>query len=111
MSRFEALAQDIAAHSTDPVFGVPGSGATLALLDRLEAMGREFVLTHFEGAAAIMAGTVGRQSGRAGVALSIKGPGVTNMMPGLAVSFFESFPVVAVVEAYGPAAAAAKAHK
>lgn len=111
MSRFHSLADDIAAHSTGPVFGVPGSGATLSLLDRLEGLGREFVLTHFEGSAAIMAGTVGRLSERAGVALSIKGPGVTNMMPGLAVSAFESFPLVAVVEAYGPAAPAAKAHK
>lgn len=111
MSRFDSLANDIAARSTGPVFGVPGSGATLSLLDRLERLGREFVLTHFEGSAAIMAGTVGRLSGRAGVALSIKGPGVTNMMPGLAVSAFESFPLVAVVEAYGAAAPAAKAHK
>ena len=111
MSRFNSLADDIAARSAGPVFGVPGSGATLSLLDRLEKLGHEFVLTHFEGAAAIMAGTVGRLSGRAGVALSIKGPGVTNMVPGLAVSAFESFPLVAVVEAYGAAAPMAKAHK
>ena len=58
-------------------------------------------------AAAIMAGTVGRLSGLAGVALAIKGPGLTNMVPGLAVSAFESFPMVAVVEAYGSAAPAA----
>jgi acetolactate synthase-1/2/3 large subunit len=111
MSRFDPLADEIAARSTGPVFGVPGSGATLSLLDRLEKLGHEFVLTHFEGAGAIMAGTVGRLSGRAGVALSIKGPGLTNMMPGLAVSAFESFPMVAVVEAYGAGAPAAKAHK
>ena len=77
----------------------------------MKRLGREFVLTHFEGSAAIMAGTVGRLSGRAGVALSIKGPGVTNMVPGLAVSAFEAFPLVAVVEAYGAAAPAAKVHK
>ena len=111
MSGFDSLAEDIAARSAGPVFGVPGSGATLSLLDRLERLGRGFVLTHFEGAGAIMAGTVGRISGRAGVALSIKGPGVTNMVPGLAVSAFESFPLVAVVEAYGAAAPAAKVHK
>jgi acetolactate synthase-1/2/3 large subunit len=111
MSRFDPLADEITARSTGPVFGVPGSGATLSLLDRLEKLGREFVLTHFEGSAAIMAGTAGRLSGRVGVALSIKGPGVTNMIPGLAVSAFESFPLVALVEAYGAAAPAAKAHK
>jgi len=111
MSRYASLADDIAARSSGPVFGVPGSGATLSLLDRLERLGHEFVLTHFEGAAAIMAGVAGRLSGRAGVALSIKGPGVTNMVPGLAVSALETCPLVAVLEAYGAAAPAAKAHK
>jgi thiamine pyrophosphate-dependent acetolactate synthase large subunit-like protein len=111
MSHFDRLAEAIAARSTGPVLGVPGSGATLSLLDRLEKLGREFVLTHFECSAAIMAGTIGRLSGRVGVALSIKGPGLTNMVPGLAVAAFEAFPLVAVVEAYGAAAPAAKAHK
>ena len=111
MSSLDLLAEEIAAHCPGPVFGVPGSGATLTLLDKLEQRGHEFVLTHFEGTAAIMAGTLGRLSGKAGACLSIKGPGVTNMVPGLAVSAFESFPLVAVVEAYGPDAALAKAHK
>lgn len=111
MSAFARLAEQIAAHSDGPVFGVPGSGATLSLIDELEKRGREFVLTHFEGAAAMMAGTVGRLSGRAGVCLSIKGPGLANMVPGLAVSAYEAFPLVAIAEAYGAAAPAAKAHK
>ena len=111
MSLLDRLAEEITRHSMGPVFGVPGSGATLSLLDKLEQRGHEFVLTHFEGAAAMMAGTVGRLSGRAGVALSIKGPGLTNMVPGLAVSAFEGFPLVAIVEAYGADAAPAKAHK
>ncbi|MGI9388138.1 MAG: thiamine pyrophosphate-binding protein, partial [Methyloligellaceae bacterium] len=111
MTQFDRLADEICESSAGPVFGVPGSGATLSLLDELEHRGREFVLTHFEGAGAIMAGTVGRLSGRAGVAMSIKGPGVTNMVPGLAVSSLEAYPMVALVEAYGADASAAKAHK
>ena len=111
MTQFDRLADEICENSAGPVFGVPGSGATLTLIDKLEHRGREFVLTHFEGAGAMMAGTVGRLSGRAGVAMSIKGPGVTNMVPGLAVSFLEAYPMVAVVEAYGEDASAAKAHK
>jgi acetolactate synthase-1/2/3 large subunit len=111
MPPFDRLAEEIAANDAAPVFGVPGSGDTLSLLDALQRRGHPFVLTHFEGAAAIMAGTVGRLSGKAGVALSIKGPGLTNMMPGLAVSAFESFPMVAIVEAYGADTPAAKAHK
>ncbi len=111
MSQLTRLADEIAACGAGPVFGVPGSGATLTLIDELEKRGCEFVLTHFEGAAAMMAGTVGRLSGKAGLCLSIKGPGVTNMLPGLAVSAFENFPLVAIVEAYGAGTPPAKAHK
>lgn len=111
MSDLVRLAEEIVERTSGPVFGVPGSGATLTLIDALEQQGREFVLTHFEGAAAMMAGTVGRLSGQAGVCVSIKGPGLTNMVPGLAVSTYEAFPLVAIAEAYGEAAPAAKAHK
>ena len=111
MNDLVRLAEEIAERTSGPIFGVPGSGATLTLIDALERRGHEFVLTHFEGAAAMMAGTVGRLSGQAGVCLSIKGPGLTNMVPGLAMSTYEAFPLVAVTEAYGEAAPAAKAHK
>ena len=111
MSALVSLAEQISRRAAGPVFGVPGSGATLTLLDTLERIGTEFVLTHFEGAAAIMAGTLGRLTGRAGVCLSIKGPGLTNMVPGLAVAHFDGLPVVALAEAYGPGTTAAKAHK
>ena len=111
MNDLVRLAEEIAERTSGPIFGVPGSGATLTLIDALERRGHEFVLTHFEGAAAMMAGTVGRLSGQAGVCLSIKGPGLTNMVPGLAMSTYEAFPLVAVTEAYGEAAPAAKARK
>jgi acetolactate synthase-1/2/3 large subunit len=111
MSDLVRLAEEIVERTSGPVFGVPGSGATLTLIDALEQRGREFVLTHFEGAAAMMAGTVGCLSGQAGVCVSIKGPGLTNMVPGLAVSTYEAFPLVAIAEAYGAAAPAAKVHK
>lgn len=111
MSALARLAEEIAGHGKGPVFGVPGSGATLTLIDALEKRGREFILTQFEGAAAMMAGTCGRLGGKAGLCLSIKGPGVTNMLPGLAVSAFEGFPLVAIAEAYGAGTPAARAHK
>lgn len=107
---FGELAADIHERGTRVVFGITGSGQTLSLLDELEKVGVESVRTHFEGSAALMAGTVGRLSGRAGVAFSIKGPGLANMVPGLAASSLESFPLVAICEAYSPLAPR-KAHK
>ncbi len=90
---------------------MPGSGASLTLIDALIENGVPFHPTHFEGAAAIMAGTVGRLTNRAGVAVSIKGPGLANMVSGLAACYLETLPMVAVAEAYLPNAPAAQIHK
>jgi len=111
MSDIGKLAADMAARGVASVFGITGSGATLTLLDELEKVGVRAVRTHFEGSAALMAGTVGRLSGRAGVAYGIKGPGFANLVPGLAASFLDAYPMVAVVEAYAPGSTADKAHK
>ena len=111
MSDLDALADGLLALAPPAVFGVPGSGPTLELADRLERAGVELVSTRHEATAALMAGTVGRLTGRAGVALAIKGPGLANMVPGLAACAFEGWPVLALAEAFGPEVPASRAHK
>ncbi len=111
MMDFNGLANDIAACGIERVFGIPGSGATLSLIDALEKRGVDFCLTHFEGTGALMAATAGHLSGRAGISLSIKGPGFANAVPGLTAAWFESFPVVHLTEAAPSGAPAAQAHK
>jgi len=111
MSDLSALAEDMATRDVRHIFGIPGSGSSLTLLDELEKRGGLFHLTHFEGSAALMAGALGRLSGRAGVALSIKGPGLANMVPGLAACWLEALPVVSISEAYLPGTPPSKAHK
>ena len=103
------LAAEIARHGVDHAFGVPGGGASLELIDALTREAVTFHSTAHEGAAAVMAGTFGRLTGKAGVASAIKGPGLANMVPGMAACQLESWPMVAMTEAYGPDAA--KAHK
>ncbi len=111
MSELLRLASEISALGCRYAFGVPGSGPTLVLADALEKLGVSVIRTQFEGAAALMAGTIGRLTGTAGVAFCIKGPGLTNMIPGLAVAWFENFPLVAIAEAYPPGSPPSKAHK
>lgn len=111
MSDLYALAEDIAQRGVRHIFGIPGSGPSLTLLDALEKRGVPFYLTHFEGTAALMAGAVGRLSGRAGVAISIKGPGLANMVPGLAACRLETLPVVSISEAYLPGTPPSRTHK
>jgi acetolactate synthase-1/2/3 large subunit len=105
------LAEEITAHGVTRLFGIPGSGVTLSLIDMLEKRDIAFHLTHFEGAGALMAATVGRLSGRAGVSLSIKGPGLANTVPGIAAAWFEAYPLVHLTEAAAPNSPASAAHK
>jgi acetolactate synthase-1/2/3 large subunit len=93
------------------VAGVPGSGPSYELLDRCERAGMEFVLTAHEAAGAIIAGAAARQRGTLGAALSIKGPGVANLVGGLSLCRFENYPVITFAEAYAPEAAAGLQHK
>jgi len=111
MSLYSQLADEIAGHGIVDVFGIPGSGPSLDLIDELEKRSIRFHLNQFEGASAIMAGVTGRLTSRAGVAISIKGPGLSNMVPGLAICRFESLPMVAICEAYAPDVLLSKAHK
>ena len=109
--QFKEAAKAISDHNVPTVFGVPGSGATLALIDALECLGVDFITTTHEASAALMAATAGKIGGSTGVSLSIKGPGLVNAIPGIAVAALESFPLVHIAEAYGPEVPPSKAHK
>ena len=93
------------------VAGVPGSGPSYELLDACERVGVPFVLTAHEAAGVIIAGAAARQRGSVGAALSIKGPGVANLVGGVSLAKFENYPVITLAEAYAPDADLGLQHK
>lgn len=111
MNHLERIAQEAADRGVKDVFGIPGSGPSLSLIHALEQQGVAFHLTHFEGAAVIMAGALGRIRRETTMAIGIKGPGLSNMVPGMAACHLERLPVITATEAYPPGAPANKAHK
>ncbi len=111
MSHLKVLAEQIAHYGVRHVFGIPGSGTSLTLIDNLRQLGVKFHLVHFEGCAAIMAGTLGRLSDSCGVSIGIKGPGLANMLPGMAACSLDSLPAVNITEAYLPDSPVSSAHK
>lgn len=111
MSDIERLADAMISAGVKRIFGIPGGGASLTLIDGLARKGIPFQLVHFEASAAIMAGVGARLGAGPGVAISIKGPGLANMVPGLAACQLESLPMIAVCEAYPPNAPISRAHK
>ncbi|MBW3569169.1 acetolactate synthase large subunit [Candidatus Parcubacteria bacterium] len=77
------------------VFGVPGE-ESLDLLEALRKSSIEMITTRDEQTAVFMAATVGRLTGRVGVALSTLGPGATNLVTGVAYAQLGAMPVLVI---------------
>jgi acetolactate synthase-1/2/3 large subunit len=77
------------------VFGVPGE-ENLAFVEALRDSSIELVTTRDEQSAVFMAATIGRLSGRTGVALSTLGPGATNLVTGVAYAQLGGMPLLVV---------------
>jgi acetolactate synthase-1/2/3 large subunit len=111
VSDIAVLAQELIQLGTKCVFGIPGEGPSLLLLDELEKQGCAFYLVSHEAAGALTAGGFGRVAGTPGVSLSIKGPGFSNMLSGIASNWLDRNPALSLSESYGPASSADRQHK
>lgn len=77
------------------IFGVPGEENADVMIS-LEDSDIDFVLCRHEQAAAFIADTYGRLTGRAGVCLGTLGPGATNLVTGVADANMDRSPVVVI---------------
>src|SRR3954471_3483854 len=75
------------------IFGVPGE-ENLDLVEALRKSSIKLVLTRHEQAAAFMAATHGRLTGKAGVCLSTLGPGALNLTTGAAYALLGAMPMI-----------------
>src|ERR1700712_6036076 len=79
----------------DRIFGVPGE-ENLDVVESLRTSKIELILTRHEQAAAFMAATQGRLTGRPGVCLSTLGPGALNFTTGAAYALLGAMPMVMI---------------
>ncbi|WP_226583332.1 acetolactate synthase large subunit [Acuticoccus sediminis] len=79
----------------DRIFGVPGE-ENLDVLESLRTSRIEVILTRHEQAAAFMAATHGRLTGRPGVCLATLGPGALNLSTGAAYAHLGAMPMILV---------------
>lgn len=110
-AEIDKLADAVKSGGATSAFGILGSGRSLELASAIEERGIIFHRTYFEGSAAIMAGVSGLLAGNCGLAISIKGPGLSNMIPGIALCKFENFPMVALSESFEEGESLERAHK
>jgi acetolactate synthase I/II/III large subunit len=77
------------------IFGVPGE-ENLDLIEALRRSTIKLVLTRHEQAAAFMAATHGRLTGRPGVCMTTLGPGALNLTTGAAYALLGAMPMVMI---------------
>lgn len=79
----------------DRIFGVPGE-ENLDMIEALRTSRIELILTRHEQAAAFMAATHGRLTGRPGVCLATLGPGALNFSTGAAYAHLGAMPMILI---------------
>ena len=93
MNGAELMVASLENEGVQQIFGVPGEEN----LDVVEALRRstiKLVLTRHEQAAAFMAATHGRLTGRPGVCITTLGPGALNLTTGAAYALLGAMPMV-----------------
>ena len=95
MKAAELFAKQLEEEGVEYIFGLPGE-ENLALLEALRISNIKMIVTRHEQAAAFMAATYGRLTGKAGVALSTLGPGATNLVTGVAHAQLTGAPLVTI---------------
>jgi acetolactate synthase-1/2/3 large subunit len=79
----------------DRIFGVPGE-ENLDVVESLRQSKIKLILTRHEQAAAFMAATHGRLTGRPGVCISTLGPGALNLSTGAAYAHLGAMPMLMI---------------
>ena len=100
------IAVRLAARGVARMFGVPGGGSSLDLIDAAADNGIDFVLCRTETAAAIMAAVTGELTGIPGVVLTGIGPGAASVVNGITYASLERAPVILFTDAHEASATA-----
>jgi sulfoacetaldehyde acetyltransferase len=100
MTASEAICETLVAEGVDHVSGIVGS-AFMDLLDLFPAAGIRFIPVRHEQSAAHMEDAYARVTGKCGVVIGQNGPGITNMVTGVAAANMGHTPMVVISPSAG----------
>jgi len=95
MNTAELFVKSLEQEGVRYVFGVPGE-ENLLFLEALRTSSIQFIPTRHEQSAGFIAATMGRLTGKTGVALSTLGPGATNFMTAAAYAQLGAMPMLMI---------------
>jgi acetolactate synthase-1/2/3 large subunit len=98
----EIMMQKLKSLGVRRMFGIPGGGSSLDLIQAAARLGIDFHLTKREDAAVMMAAVTAELSGSPGVALATKGPGTANTTNGVAYAALDRATVVLFTDGFSP---------
>jgi acetolactate synthase-1/2/3 large subunit len=96
----DVIAKLLADAGIEYIFGMPGSKASVELIEAGHKQGLHYVLSNNESAAAVMAATYGVLERRPGVCSTGVGPGATNAVNGVAHAYLERAPMLILTDSY-----------
>ena len=96
MKASDLFVRCLEAEGVTHIFGIPGEENADVMIS-LNDSPIDFVLCRHEQAAAFMADTYGRLTGRTGVCLGTLGPGATNLVTGVADANMDRAPLVTII--------------
>jgi acetolactate synthase I/II/III large subunit len=96
----DVIAKLLADAGIEYIFGMPGSRASVELIEAARKQGVHYVLSNNEAAAAVMAATYGVLQRRPGVCSTGVGPGATNVVNGIAHAQLERAPMLLFTDRY-----------
>lgn len=86
------------------LFGLPGGGGNLDLIDAARRAGLPFVLTTTETGSALAALAQSELTGTPGACLTTIGPGAASVVNGIACAYLDRAPVLVMTDSYAAAA-------
>mgnify|MGYP003668083954 FL=1 len=97
----DEIARALKHHGVARVFGIPGGGSSLDIMDAAKRADMPFTLARTEAAASIMAAVTGELTRAPGAVLVGVGPGASSAVNGIAYASLERSPMVLFID--GPA--------
>ena len=101
----DAFAEALRRGGVPCVFGIPGGGSAIDLIEACRKVEIPFVLVQHETTAAMSAIVAGELTGSCGVCMSIMGPGAANLVGGASFGLWERHAVLSLTESYPTAQA------
>jgi len=96
----DLLVESLRQTGTRRVFGLPGGGTSLDIIESARVRGMPFILTRHECSGVMMAATAADLEGSVGLALSTKGPGMANAVNGVAHASLDRSPLALVADGF-----------